>query len=751
MTEDGRRLQFHNLQELRLFFAVCVVIAHSVQLAGYSEWDILRQVFSSEVAVQGFFILSGFLVYGSFERAPELAPYLRRRVARIIPAYVAAVLLFLCLVLAQHLWLGGQMPPGASIARYLAANLSLLNFLQPGLPGVFESNLYPEINGALWTIKVEMMFYFIVPILWLVARRIGFVPMVLGTMLVGIMWVPFLGFIEADGVRLPAALAHQMPGQLHFFGLGLLIYGLARKGLGWPAAVLCYAAVAGLGLMFGTVDVVAKMSGLLVVILILTRLPQVTHALSHRDISYGIYLSHYPLMQLAIAQGILPENGLVFAVCALIAAMAYGLASWHLIEAPMLAWGSRPRSGMKEDSVAVSKDRPGPRIGIDLHNIRDGGGVNYITNLLSVADQKKHGFSELHLFGAPSLLATLPESSAIRHHPVAVLERRLYWRIAYAAFGLPRALRRAECDLLYAPGGVMVSGFRPYATISRNMMPFSPELWALYPPGFGRLRLSLLHHVHKRSFAGAQAMIYLTETARASVEPLLGAAAARRPVEIIPHGVNQALFKPLPSELRDRPFDRTGPVELIYCSRLEPYKHQLEVMEAVMALRPRYPQLRITFLGWANPAYEAEVRAAMARLDPEGLIFHYPGAVSNQELPGLYAQCHLMVFASACENLPNTVIEAMASGLPVISSSADPMPEIGGEACLYFDPKDPSSIAACLERALSDYDATLDRARAGLARSADYAWDRCAAATFSFLTGLIASNSSRNRGLKLES
>lgn len=748
MTENGRRLQFHNLQELRLFFAVCVVIAHSVQLGGYSEWNILRKVFSSEVAVQGFFILSGFLVYGSFDRAPDLEPYLRRRVARIIPAYVAAVLLFLCLVLAQYLLQGGKMPPVASLMRYLAANLSLLNFLQPGLPGVFEGNLYPELNGALWTIKVEMMFYLMVPILWLVARGVGFVPMVLGTMLVGTFWVPFLEFIEVGGLRLPAAFAHQMPGQLQFFGLGLLIHGLARKGLSWPVAIACYATVAGLGVVSGTIGMVAKMTGLLVVILSLTRLPQATHALSHRDISYGIYLSHYPMLQLAIAQGLRPENGLVFAVCAVTAALAYGLASWHLIESPMLAWSSRPRSGKKSASKTVSEARPGPRIGIDLHNIRDGGGVNYITNLLSVADPKKHGFSELHLFGAPSLLGNLPKSSAIRHHPVALLERRLHWRLSYAAFGLPRALRRAGCDLLYAPGGVVVSGFRPYATISRNMMPFSPDLWALYPPGPDRLRLSLLHHVHKRSFAGAQAMIYLTETACESVERLLGGAAARRPVAIIPHGVNQALFKSRPSELRERPFDPAGPVELIYCSRLEPYKHQLQVMEAVMALRPRYPQLRMTFVGWANPVYEAEVRAGMARYDPDGQIFHYPGSVPNSELPALYAQCHLMVFASACENLPNTLIEAMAANLPVISSSADPMPEIGGEACLYFDPKDPYSIAACLERALNDYEATLARARAGLARSADYAWDRCAAATFAFLTGHGASNSSHGKGLK---
>ncbi len=64
----GSFTQFRNLQELRLFFALSVVVAHSIGLAKYTEWDIIRKILSSEVAVQGFFILSGFLVYGSFER-----------------------------------------------------------------------------------------------------------------------------------------------------------------------------------------------------------------------------------------------------------------------------------------------------------------------------------------------------------------------------------------------------------------------------------------------------------------------------------------------------------------------------------------------------------------------------------------------------------------------------------------------------------------------------------------------------------
>ena len=384
------------------------------------------------------------------------------------------------------------------------------------------------------------------------------------------------------------------------------------------------------------------------------------------------------------------------------------------------------------------------RIGIDLHNIRDGGGVNYMRNLLAVADPTIHGFESIHLFGAPSVLEDMPQASYIVHHSQPALEKRLHRRIYWAAATLPRVLRQTGCTLLYAPGGVVPlaligRGFRPYATISRNMMPFTKNLWTLYPLGFDRARLHILHLVHLKSFARAQAMIYLTDFARNTIEPLMPSLCKARSVHTVQHGLNHSLFD-LRRDLPSPAPDMSGPIEIVYCSRLEPYKHQIEVIKAIASLWPRYPGLRLTMIGWSNKSYEAEVNSLISEVDPSGEAIQYIGAIPNSDLPALYARSHLKLFASSCENLPNTLLEAMSSGLPVLSSSASPMPEVAKDACLYFDPKNSDDIALSIDTALSDWVATQDRVARGIDRASTYTWQRCATATFDVLRNVHSTN-----------
>lgn len=99
-----------------------------------------------------------------------------RRIKRIVPAYFTVILL--CAVLLwplSKLSFSGYFLD-AQFWRYLAANLSFQNYIEPCLPNVFENNLICAVNGSLWTIKVEEGFYLSVPIFyWLIkAKKINF-------------------------------------------------------------------------------------------------------------------------------------------------------------------------------------------------------------------------------------------------------------------------------------------------------------------------------------------------------------------------------------------------------------------------------------------------------------------------------------------------------------------------------------------------------------------------------------------------
>ena len=175
---DNPRLTRNNFDLLRLLFAGSVCLVHSYDLSGLPQLAFLGRILSPAVAVKSFFVVSGFLIFMSYERSSSLATYARKRMRRIYPAYFTVVML--CAV-----GLVGVSSQGAadyfSLAwgRYVLANLVFLNFLQPGLPGVFTDNAITAVNGALWTLKIEVMFYFSVPLWVFLLRRLSPLPVLL--------------------------------------------------------------------------------------------------------------------------------------------------------------------------------------------------------------------------------------------------------------------------------------------------------------------------------------------------------------------------------------------------------------------------------------------------------------------------------------------------------------------------------------------------------------------------------------------
>jgi glycosyltransferase involved in cell wall biosynthesis len=372
------------------------------------------------------------------------------------------------------------------------------------------------------------------------------------------------------------------------------------------------------------------------------------------------------------------------------------------------------------------------KLGIDLHNVRGGGGVSYMSNILRHFDPQKHGFNRICLFGSEEVLARMPDSTYIEKHPQPILAKSLPYRLFFMFFLLRRELQRTECSLLYSPGGLYFGGFRPFVTISRNMMPFEPQHWSMYPRlSFDRLRLILLSRAHAATFRRADGMIFLTKIA----QRIVGAAmrTTRGRTAVISHGVNRKLFlrascQPLPQTI-----DRQDQIRLVYPSRLEPYKHQVEVIKAVADLRKEFPSITIDLCGPANPQYKAAVDATLRVCDPKGELVHYCGELLPTDLPPLYQQCHLLIFASSCENLPNTLIEAMSFGIPIVCSQSDPMPEVAQQSCVYFDPTDSQAIVQAIRSTLNDWPSALERVKAGEALAARYSWQTCAEQTFLFL------------------
>ena len=203
----------NNFTLLRLALALMVVLGHFKLLSGTNyplfPFDL------ADAAVDSFFVVSGFLIAGSYERCRGVWSFYTRRFFRLYPMY-------LCVVLIQTAIMLSLLPRGPfselhSTLRYLAANLVLANFLQYDIGGVLSGLVNPGINPSLWTLKIEIGFYLIVPAIFAVTRRWGW----------SMLAVIFAGSVSYNLLTVhfgDVQLARQLPGQLQFFVVGMALY-----------------------------------------------------------------------------------------------------------------------------------------------------------------------------------------------------------------------------------------------------------------------------------------------------------------------------------------------------------------------------------------------------------------------------------------------------------------------------------------------------------------------------------------------
>lgn len=345
----------NNFDVLRLLAAALVVLLHLVELSRVPVFgDVLGRL-PLQWGLPTFFVLSGYLVYMSWDLHPGWRAYAGRRLRRIVPAYVFVVLVCAAGGLAFTALPWQKYVSDTGLWRYLLANLSFLNFLQPQLPGLFLANPHgPAVNGALWTIKVELMFYAIVPMLAWAVRRWGASPVLGGAYLLSAVW--WWGCTTLAVQRQQPIwheLARQMPGQLMYFVAGAWAW-CARERLARTGAGLGWAGLAGLlwaswadgprSLGPDLPDVLAPAALTALVVWLAVGCRQWTSLAPRHDLSYGIYLWHFPLIQLAVHLGLFGvPSGVAHPAAAWLAAGGLGVClwgvawlSWRAIEAPAL-------------------------------------------------------------------------------------------------------------------------------------------------------------------------------------------------------------------------------------------------------------------------------------------------------------------------------------------------------------------------------------------------------------------------------
>jgi peptidoglycan/LPS O-acetylase OafA/YrhL len=328
---NSPRLKRNNFDLLRLLFAGTVCLVHAYALSGFQQLSVIASVLSSEVAVKAFFVVSGFLIFMSFERSASFTAYAKKRVRRIYPAYFTVVMICAIGLLAVSSRSIGNYLSFAWI-KYVLANLAFLNFLQPTLPGVFDANKLAAINGALWTLKIEVMFYLSVPLFVFLFRKFSHLPTLIFVYCSSIAYAWFLAIIsERTGSGFYMELSRQLPGQLSYFMAGAFFYYFLplferRTTYFLSVAVLILFANRAFPLP------VLEPFALATVVVFFGLFLYAGNFGKYGDFSYGVYILHFPIIQLLLHSGWFRETPWYFLMAVILITLGSAIALWHLIE-----------------------------------------------------------------------------------------------------------------------------------------------------------------------------------------------------------------------------------------------------------------------------------------------------------------------------------------------------------------------------------------------------------------------------------
>lgn len=335
----------NNINAMRFFAACMVIFGHAEMFIGVTGLPNFFGTTSPGIAVDIFFVLSGYLITKSFFRDSNVLRYAIRRVMRIYPALIAATLF--AIVLGLFLTTEGRRVYLTSPITIDYLWNALIPYHSNSLPGVFATNPHPtDVNTSLWTLQYELQCYIATPFIYLILRKLPkgravlwavlalcFVLNVYDAANTNIAWnanYPRLFFFYIAGaLAFEYQAEHRIPIQIAFAGLVVVML----VGFNNPVA----------GVIAGSLIIPP-----IVISFAFAKNPVFGKVFSKNDYSYGMYVYAFPIQQ-TVASLMGADFGYwpYLAICLVFTFIA-SFASWHLVEKPCQKLGKKITARLRE-------------------------------------------------------------------------------------------------------------------------------------------------------------------------------------------------------------------------------------------------------------------------------------------------------------------------------------------------------------------------------------------------------------------
>lgn len=302
---------------------------------------------------------------------------------------------------------------------------------------------------------------------------------------------------------------------------------------------------------------------------------------------------------------------------------------------------------------------------------------------------------------------------------------------------IAREARRLALDIVHDPTGVMpllLTGRGRVVTI-HDAIPY------IYPQTSTRLDWLIYHAWLPRVVRLIDAII--TDSGQSREDIVTHLPVSPEHIVVVPLAADRR-FRPLPAA-EVEPILREIGVEqpyILYVGALESRKNLPRLLAAYARLRQWSTEWKLVIVGarkWkSSPIFETVQQLA---LEPH---VHFTGYVADEHLPALYAGADLFTFPSLYEGFGLPVLEAMACGAPVVTSNSSSLPEVAGDAAILVDPYNVEQIAQAMWLVLSQPALAAEMRAKGLARAAQFTWERTARETAAVYERVLADRAKKH-------
>jgi glycosyltransferase involved in cell wall biosynthesis len=379
-------------------------------------------------------------------------------------------------------------------------------------------------------------------------------------------------------------------------------------------------------------------------------------------------------------------------------------------------------------------ERP-PRIGIDARKVRDYGIGSYIRQLLeSIGRQPDSERYRFLVYARASDRDAFPPLPA--HFELVEEEARGYSLAELTGFAW--RIFRDRLDLFHATHYVL-----PPLPKTRAVVTIHDIIHLLYPQFLPNraahvyARLMIRHALNR-----ANRIITVSYNSKRDLTDYFGIPAAR--TEVIYNGVSPAFRPDVPEAERRRVADKLGLSSpyLLFLGGEKPHKNVQNVVRAFAEARRARGLDHTLVLAGPMPKEVGRLEGLIAALDLEKAI-RRPGIVEEADLPGLFAGADALLYPTLYEGFGLPVVEAMACGVPVLTSATSALQEIAGGYAYLVDPMDVEAISAGIGVLATDPKVRSDYAELGKKRALDFSWDKAAERTLEVYGEALGTTRSR--------